>query len=226
MTTRPTALTPDAVPDGWKLVPVNPARGMRGAGAAVFAAVTGHPNWDLAHEVWNLMLAAAPAPPENIGGDIPNARENALSEALETIRDGTGASAASLVARAALLATPPPVAKPSIAETRMRAYLLEELDWALRHNGSDGELVALLSELPAEDAWRPFTEVTDAQDDEWFLWRVPATPDDLIHADQVAAENGRIDVKHGCGLDFYTECARFTMPPDVAELLARSSQGG
>ena len=106
------------VPEGWKLVPVEPTDD-------IWAAFdyyngdkrTGYDTW---REAWAEMLAAAPPPSANIGGDSPSEREKALREALETFQSygcpacgGDCASANPPVyccpmqeARAALLATP------------------------------------------------------------------------------------------------------------------------
>ena len=66
------------VPEGWKLVPVEPTREMTRA-----FLLSGPYRAKPMRDGYAAMLAAAPPPPANIGGDSPSEREKALREALE-----------------------------------------------------------------------------------------------------------------------------------------------
>jgi hypothetical protein len=103
---------------------------------------------------------------------------------------------------------------------RMRAYLLEELRSDLRHgNFHTSDLIAVLSDLPPDDAWRHHDTVAGSAPDAWYLWRDPSAPNDL-HADRAIVEEGKITSKWGCGINSYTECVPLDLPADVAAILA------
>lgn len=108
---------------------------------------------------------------------------------------------------------------------RMRAYLLDRLRIDVQIGGFDqSDLLAVLSPMPADSAWRDYRSVTDPEDGAWFLWREPGGVGERVHADRVAVDGGQIVGKHGCGLGFYTECAPLAMPDDVARILAEGGQ--
>jgi hypothetical protein len=103
---------------------------------------------------------------------------------------------------------------------RMRAYLLEGLRSDLRQgNFHTSDLIAVLSDLPPDDAWRHHDTVADPTPDGWYLWRDPRAPDD-IHADRAIVEEGKIISKWGCGINYYTECTPLELPADVAAIIA------
>ena len=104
---------------------------------------------------------------------------------------------------------------------RLRAFLLDMLRLELQSSVFyKGELIAVLSPVPAEEAWVDHLEVTDPKPDGWYLWRDPNDPTERVHADRVIVEAGKIAGKWGCGLLFYTECAPLDLPADVAQLIA------
>lgn len=99
---------------------------------------------------------------------------------------------------------------------RLRRFVLTEL--ATKLSRPDHKAVAALAGDPDEDAWRPWQEVK-AEGGQWFLWRDPMQPGDM-HADQVEPnEDGFIEMKHGCGLDFYPECQAAVLADDVREAI-------
>ena len=103
---------------------------------------------------------------------------------------------------------------------RLRGYLLRCLEIDLSVDGFErSDLLAVLSPIPAESAWRDYRLVTAPKDGTWFLWRDPSGPERRVHADQAIVEAGKITGKFGCGLDFYTECAPLVMPADVARIM-------
>lgn len=105
---------------------------------------------------------------------------------------------------------------------RMRAYLLEELRSDLRHGNFDSsDLIAVLCDLPAEEAWHRYDEVAHPIENGWYLWRHSSrVPAERIHADRALIEDGKITSKWGCGIGFYTECAPLELPADVAAIIA------
>jgi hypothetical protein len=72
-----------------------------------------------------------------------------------------------------------------------------------------------------DDSWTEWEAVTNATDEQWFVWRDPSEPrGGRLHVDQVAAHNGRIEAKYGCGLDYYTECQPCRFSDDVLAAMA------
>lgn len=100
---------------------------------------------------------------------------------------------------------------------RLRAFALNEvagLLWPV----NDDALVALAEDLDP-NGWRPWQE-TQAEFGQWFLWRDPDEPHTL-HADQADPDaRGFIEMKYGCGLDFYPECQPLQMADDVKRAVA------
>jgi hypothetical protein len=88
------------------------------------------------------------------------------------------------------------------------------------------DVVAAFGGPPDPAAWRPYVDVADARDDQWFFWRDPSDREGQLHVDQVTTRQGRIAGKQGGGLMDYTECQPCRFAPDVTEALARLAAGG
>ena len=105
--------------------------------------------------------------------------------------------------------------------SRLRDFALNEIshpDWS-----TNDEAVCALADDPDPDAWKSWKE-TKCEEGQWFLWRNPRNPDD-IHADQANPDdNGFIDMKYGCGLDFYPECQPAKLADDVLAAIATAEE--
>lgn len=104
----------------------------------------------------------------------------------------------------------------STQSARLRAFALRvargERLW------TEDDAIGALAEDADPAAWRSWRE-TQATSGQWFLWRDPAKPGD-IHADQVeVGEDGRIEMKYGCGLNFYPECQPCRFAEDVRKII-------
>jgi hypothetical protein len=82
------------------------------------------------------------------------------------------------------------------------------------------DAVAAFAGGPEPVAWRPYVEITDASDGQWFYWRNWSVRDGEVHVDQVGVERGRIVLKVGGSLMDDSECQPCRLAPDVREALA------
>ena len=80
--------------------------------------------------------------------------------------------------------------------------------------GVNGDALAALAEEPDVNAWVPWQQAK-ATSGQWFFWRDPLDPTDM-HADKVEPDDsGFIEIKYGCGLNYYPECQPLQMADDV-----------
>ena len=113
---------------------------------------------------------------------------------------------------------------PDAAEhQRLRAMALRLIGQANRFFVMDflEDAVAAFAGRPDPAAWRPYVDVTDAADGQWFHWRDPSARTGQVHVDQVDAKQGRIAGKFGGGLMDHTDCQPCRLAPDVRDALAR-----
>jgi hypothetical protein len=110
---------------------------------------------------------------------------------------------------------------------RLRAMALRLIGQANRYFVMDflEDAVTAFGEDPDPAGWRPYVDVTDAENGQWFYWRDPSD-DDRVHVDQVSVKYGRIAMKHGGGLMDDTQCQPCRFAPDVTAALARLAAGG